>query len=72
MTPFECVIENNNCKIFGSDMKATNIRLFNDVLPEKSHNKLLNQVIVGNDSRHLVFGDNANTRIILPRFPMNE
>jgi len=72
MTPFECVIENNNCKIFGSDMKATNIRLFNDVLPEKSHNKLLNQVIVGNDSRNLVFGDNANTRIILPRFPMNE
>ena len=70
--PFECVIEDNNCEILGSDMKATNIRLFDDVLPEQSHNKLLNQVIVGNDSRHLVFADNANSRILLPRFPMNE
>lgn len=70
--PFEAYMEDVRCKLFGSDMKATNIRLFDDIMPKDSHNKLLNQALVGNDSRHLVFADNANTRLTLPRYPMNE
>ena len=72
MVPFEALVENADCVVVASDMKATNIRLFDDVIPESYHNKMLNQSIVGNDSRHLVFADNANTRIDLPRYPMNE
>ena len=70
--PIDAYIENVRCKLVASDMKATNIRLFSDIMPEESHNKLLNQSIVGNDSRYLVFADNANTRLSLPRYPMNE
>ncbi len=70
--PFEAYMEDVRCKLFGSDMKVTNIRLFDDIMPKDSHNKLLNQALVGNDSRHLVFADNANTRLTLPRYPMNE
>ena len=53
-------------------MKVTNIRLFNDVIPENYHNKILNQYIIGDDSKHLIFADNANTRIYLPKFPSYE
>ena len=72
ITPFEAFIEETPCVVTASDMKLTNIRLFSDVMPKESHNKLLNQMIVGNDSRHLIFADNANTRITLRRFPYNE
>ena len=53
-------------------MKVTNIRLFSDVLPENVHNKVLNQYIIGNDSKYLIFADNATQRIHLPNFPLNE
>ena len=73
MIPFEYTIEvKDSCKLIGSDMKATNIRLFNDVIPESHHNKILNQYIIGDDSKHLIFADNATTRIYLPRFPSYE
>ena len=75
MTPFEYSFEystNDSCKLLGSDMKATNIRLFNDVIPESYHNKILNQYIIGDDSKHLIFADNATTRIYLPKFPSYE
>ena len=72
IAPVEAYLEGIRGAILGSDMKATNVRLFSDVLPEQSHNKLLNQAIVGNDARYLVFADNANTRLSLPRFPLNE
>ena len=65
-------IENNNPKILGSDMKVTNIRLFSDIIPEDTHNKLLNQSIIGNDSRYLIFADNANTRLFLNKYPLFE
>lgn len=58
--------------ILGSDMKLTNIRLFTDVIPEDSHNKILNQAIIRDDSKYLVFADNANTRLVLPSFPLYE
>jgi len=70
--PFESIIELETCQLVGSDMKATNIRLFADVIPENMHNKILNQYILGDDSKHLVFADNATTRIYLPNFPYNE
>lgn len=57
--------------IYASDMKVTNIRLFNDVIPVSEHNKILNQYIIGDDSKHLVFADNANVRLTLPNFPLN-
>lgn len=71
MTPIEFDIDVNPV-ILGSDMKVTNIRLFLDVIPESTHNKILNQYIIGDDSRYLVFADNATTRLYLPRFPLNE
>lgn len=70
--PVEFLVENKYCEILGSDMKATNIRLFSDVIPEKYHNKILNQYIIGDDSKYMIFGDNANFRIQLPNFPLNE
>ena len=75
MIPFEYVIDyttTNSTRLVGSDMKATNIRLFNDVIPESYHNKILNQYIIGDDSKNLIFADNATTRIFLPKFPSYE
>lgn len=73
MTPVEYQIEGDvTPKILGSDMKATNIRLFIDVIPEDVHNKVLNQYIIRDDSKYLVFADSANTRLYLPRFYLNE
>jgi hypothetical protein len=59
-------------KILGSDMKVTNIRLFTDVIPEDTHNKILGQSIIREDSKYLIFADNANTRLVLPKFPLFE
>ncbi len=56
-------------QIFASDMKMTNIRLFSEVIPVSEHNKILNQYIIADDSKYLVFADNANTKITLPFFP---
>jgi hypothetical protein len=70
--PFEYIIEGEYCNILGSDMKITNIRLFKENIPENYHNKILNQYIIRDDSKHMVFADNATTRIYLPNFPFNE
>jgi len=70
--PFEYIIEGEYCNILGSDMKVTNIRLFKENIPENYHNKILNQYIIRDDSKHMVFADNATTRIYLPNFPYNE
>jgi len=69
---FEYLLESPKCMLKGSDMKATNIRLFSEIIPENTHNKLLNQYILGDDSKYLVFADNAATRLYLPKFPYNE
>jgi hypothetical protein len=70
--PIEFESEDWNPEILSSDMKVTNIRLFADVIPESTHNKICNQIIIRDDSKYLVFADNANTRIVLPRFPLFE
>lgn len=72
IVPFEYIIEGGSCNILGSDMKLTNVRLFIETIPESYHNKILNQYIIGEDSKHMVFADNATTRIYLPNFPYNE
>jgi hypothetical protein len=63
---------NNGPKILASDMKVTNIRYFTDIMPENIHNKILNQYIIGEDSKYLVFADNATTRLYLPKYPLFE
>ncbi len=65
-------MESINCQILASDMRATNIRLFLETIPEDVHNKVLNQYIIRDDSKYLVFADNATTRLYLPNFPLFE
>jgi hypothetical protein len=71
MNPVEFNV-NINPVIKGSDMRVTNIRLFSDILPVPIHNKILNQYIIGEDSKYLIFADNATTRLYLPKFPLFE
>lgn len=71
-TPIEYQLENTSCEILGSDMSITNIRVFTETIPEDYHNKILNQYIIRDDSKYLIFADNATTRIYtLPIFPFN-
>jgi len=51
-------------KIWGSDMKLTNIRIFTDIIPKKMYVKVLNQKIV-KSSDFLLLADNAEEKIIL-------
>jgi len=69
MTPFNFELEGIETVIYASDLKMTNIRLFTEPIPESEHNKILNQYIIADDSKYLVFADNASTRIVLPNFP---
>lgn len=71
MTPQEFDVESTVASILASDMKLTNIRLFTDVIPETEHNKILNMAILREDTKYLVFADNANTRLTLPRYPLS-
>jgi hypothetical protein len=70
-TPFEYQIERYP-EILGSDMKLTNVRLFTEIIPKEVHNKILNQYIIRDDSKYLIFADNATTRLYLPNFPLFE
>jgi hypothetical protein len=73
ITPINYQIEGGEtCKILASDMKITNIRMFTDIIPAEQHNKICNQYVIRDDSKYLVFADNANTRLYLPRFPLFE
>ena len=62
---------NLTAKITASDMKITNIRMFVDIIPPCDHNKILNQLIVGNDTKFLIFADNANKKLSLPYLPID-
>lgn len=72
IAPIQFIVEAFAPEILASDMKMTNIRLFKDIIPESTHNKILNQYIIGDDSKYLLFADNATTRIYLPKFPLFE
>jgi hypothetical protein len=69
MTPVEFEIEGVDAIIYASDMKMTNIRLFSEIIPESQHTKILNQYIIADDSKYLIFADNANTKLTLPYYP---
>lgn len=58
-------------QILVSDMQVTNIRMFNDVVPAEEHHIILNQYIVTEDTKWLIFADNANLRLTLPNYPYN-
>ena len=73
LTPVEFELETTTkMRIKASDMKATNIRFFNDVIPESEHSKLLNQYIIGEDYKNLIFADNANKRLVLPNLDFSQ
>jgi len=73
ITPINYQIEGNvTCQILASDMSVTNIRLFIETIPVGQHTKILNQYIIRDDSKYLVFADNATTRLYLPKFPLYE
>jgi len=72
MTPVDFELENTTAKLLSCDMKITNIRLFIDIIPEDQHNKILNQSIIRDDSKYLLFADNANQRLVLPSFPLSQ
>jgi hypothetical protein len=73
ITPITYQIERNvTCQILASDMSVTNIRLFMETIPANQHNKICNQYIIRDDSKYLVFADNATTRLYLPKFPLYE
>lgn len=68
-SPNHFELEGIDAVIYASDMKMTNIRLFSEVIPKIEHNKILNQYVIADDSKYLIFADNANTKITLPYFP---
>jgi len=70
--PIEFKLENVSAKLKGCDMKITNIRLFGDVVSENQHSKMLNQSIIRDDSKYLIFADNANQKLVLPSFEINQ
>jgi hypothetical protein len=67
--PIEYELENIKAQIKLSDKKVTNIRLFSDFIPESEQNKLLNQYIIADDSKYLIFADNCNLKLTLPNLP---
>ena len=71
-TPVEILVENESFKLLGCDMKITNIRFFTQPIPQNQHSLLLNQAIVRDDSKYLIFADNANQRIVLPNVPPSQ
>jgi len=72
ITPIEYELDSTIlAHIENSDMKLTNIRLFSDIIPETEHNKLLNQYIIADDSKYLIFADNASMKLNLPNFKDN-
>lgn len=70
MTPVDFELININASLILSDMKLTNIRLFNDIIPETEHTKLLNQYLIADDAKYMVFADNASMRVQLPNSPL--
>jgi len=72
LVPQDITIDNSvAANILASNMKITNIRLFTDIIPQKSQDKILNQQIIGKDTKYLIFADNANERIITDYIPLD-
>lgn len=71
LVPVEWELENTTSKILVSDIHLTNITMFKEVIPVKEHNKILNMSVLRDDTQHLIFVDNVNKKLILPRFSIN-
>ena len=72
LVPQTITIDSNiAANILTSNMKITNIRLFTDIIPQKAQDKILNQQIIGKDTKYLIFADNANERIITDYLPLD-
>ncbi len=56
--------------ISGSDIKLTNIRIFNDIILPEVHDKVLNQNIV-RDAQYLILADNSNRIMKSNQYPYN-
>jgi len=69
---FEFTIDNTSANILSCDMRITNIRLFSDIISENQHSNLLNQYILRDDTKYLIFSDNATQRLTLPRMPLSQ
>jgi hypothetical protein len=72
MMPVEFKLENIKATLQSCDMKITNIRLFLDIISQNQHNKILNQSIIRDDSKYLIFADNANSKLVLPYMPLGQ
>lgn len=70
--PVEFNLEDINATLQSCDMKITNIRLFLDIINQDQHNKILNQSIIRDDSKYLIFADNANSKLVLPYMPLGQ
>jgi len=53
---------NKTITIFASDIKLTNVRIFNDVIPEEQKSNILVQRII-QDSNYLILADNATKEL---------
>lgn len=69
---FEFNIDDIHANILSSDMKITNIRLLNDIIPTEQHSNFLNQYHLRDDTKFLIFSDNANQRLTLPYMPLDQ
>lgn len=54
--------------INGSNMKISNIRIFDDLIRDDKQNFVLNELII-KDSQHLILGDNANQKLYTTKYP---
>ena len=53
---------NKTITIFASDIKLTNVRIFNDIIPEEQKSNILVQRII-QDSNYLILADNATKEL---------
>jgi len=66
----ESFTHTNNIVVNTSNIKLTNIRILDGVVPDASKSNLLNQNII-KDSNHLLLADNANRKLYARNVPNN-
>jgi hypothetical protein len=64
----ESFSHNTDLVVNTSNIKLTNIRILDDVIPDESKSNLLNQNII-KDSNHLILADNANIQMYARNVP---
>lgn len=69
-TPEEFELNDNSIKIKASNISMTNIRIYDDVVEQDKHNKVLNQYNVI-DTDRVILSDNCNEKVHLIRYPLN-